>query len=286
MAAITTAPVKRSWAQIVEGNSNSDKDSQKSKKPAARGSLMCSCRGEVLTMLSHFGWLMLYGDVDHVSAEQHEGDVYIHKDDVVDGETLRPGDIVHFYLYVDEKGIGAEECRLEQRSTSQFNSNAAPFVPMAETPNPESKGFTLSSSAEEYTPGELVQATAEPEIDILGWSNAFSRLAHIFALHEEDSDEEEYPNAMAVSDDEYASSEAPVSEDDQYVIHKSWTAKHAPPSDGSTSAGETSDSEDECSFEMLAVLRKAMPPGMELPPNFRPPPGLSLPSHHEEALVF
>jgi len=307
MAITVATPVKRSWAQIVEGDSKNAGSTQKSIKPAARGSLMRFCRGEVLTMLSHYGWLMLYGDVDHPSTEKHGGDVYIHKDDVVDGESLLPGDVVTFYLYVDEQGLGAEGCHLEQRSPSQLRTDAAEFVPMSAKLISESDGRGMRASAEEFVPAKAApviidevsdvflrmsqvfdddsdeeeQGAFESELDVVG-----SRLAQVFAAYDEDSDEEEYPNVELVSDDEaYASSEAPVS-DDEHVIRKPWTSKHAPPSDGSTSAGETSDSEDENSLEMLAVIQKTLPLGVSLPPNFRPPPGLSLPSYHEEAWVF
>merc|ERR1719162_1333829 len=104
-------------------------------------------------MLNQYGWLMLDGEVDHPSVQKHGGDVYIHKADVVDGETLCPGDSVTFYLYVDDKGLGAEECRVEQRATSCFNPNAAAFVPTITTPACEGKGFSMSTSAEEFAPG-------------------------------------------------------------------------------------------------------------------------------------
>merc|ERR1719163_2419980 len=81
-------------------------------------------------MLSHYGWLMVYGKVDHPSAEKHGGDVYIHKDEVMDGGSLCPGDIVNFYLYVDEQGLGAEMCRVERQASSCVN----PRIYLSEEP--------------------------------------------------------------------------------------------------------------------------------------------------------
>merc|ERR1719199_634027 len=74
-------------------------------------------------MLSHYGWLMVYGNVDDPSVENHGSDVYIHKDDVVDGESLCPGDIVKFYLYVDDMGLGAEMCQVERKAASRMRMN-------------------------------------------------------------------------------------------------------------------------------------------------------------------
>merc|ERR1719149_133564 len=57
-------------------------------------------------MLHNYGWLMVYGNVDHPSVEKRGGDVYIHKDDVVLDESLSTGDLVTFYLYADDQGSG------------------------------------------------------------------------------------------------------------------------------------------------------------------------------------
>jgi len=168
MTSIVATPVKRSWAQIAGGDSQDAQSSQKSTKPAARGSLLRFCRGKVLAMLNQYGWLMLDGEVDHPSVQKHGGDVYIHKADVVDGETLCPGDSVTFYLYVDEKGLGAEECRVEQRATSCFNPNAAEFVPTISKP-----------------------AMPEP-VDVDEVADVFRRLSQVFSSDNDESDDDEY----------------------------------------------------------------------------------------------
>lgn len=116
----TSAPAQRSWAQIVQGSDETSTKTQKPIVPAARGSLLRCCRGEVLSMITNYGWLMVYGNVDDPASEKHEGDIYIHKDDVVDGNSLFPGDIVTFYLYVDDQGLGAEMCSVEERGAANW----------------------------------------------------------------------------------------------------------------------------------------------------------------------
>lgn len=60
---------------------------------------------------------------------------------------------------------------------------------------------------------------------------------------------------------------------DAVVLHAPLKSPRASSVDGSTSAGVTSDSETE---EPMSISTKA-PMWRELPPGFRPPPGLSLP---------
>jgi len=213
---------------------------------------------------------MLDGEVDHPSVQKHGGDVYIHKADVVDGETLCPGDSVTFYLYVDEKGLGAEECRVEQRATSCFNPNAAEFVPTIAMPAGEGKGFSMSTCAEEFVPGSALSkpAIAEP-INVEEVADLFLRLSQVFASDDEESD------------------------DEGFDIGKSWLGKRAPSCNSSTSGGGTSDSEDETlsetssdSEEETTSIKSVIHPVFMLPPNFYSPPGLSLPAEYEMAWAF
>jgi len=270
MTSIVATPVKRSWAQIAGGDSQDAQSSQKSTKPAARGSLLRFCRGKVLAMLNQYGWLMLDGEVDHPSVQKHGGDVYIHKADIVDGETLCPGDSVTFYLYVDEKGLGAEECRVEQRATSCFNANAAEFVPTNAMPTCEGKGFSMSTCAEEFVPECVLPKPAINEpINVEEVADLFLRLSQVFASDDEESD------------------------DEGFDIGKSWLGKRAPSCNSSTSGGGTSDSEDETlsetssdSEEETTSIKNVIHPVFTLPPNFYSPPGLSLPAEYEMAWAF
>lgn len=245
MASTTVAPVNRSWAQLVQGDSKKVESTQKTVKPARRGSLLRLCRGEVLQMLANYGWLMLYGDVDDPSIEKHGGDVYIHKDDIVDGETLCAGDIVSFYLYSDDKGLGAEMCTVEQKAASRYSMNA---------------------NAKEFVP-------ADSDLDIINIdnvANVFLRVSRVFASDSEDESDD--------SDDEWSSVET-------------LKAKRAPSSDGSTYGGATSDSEEEdtscgdfsdSETEWSSVVQWRPPPGLSLPSvGFSAPPGLAPPGFED-----
>merc|ERR1719446_261047 len=152
-------------------------------------------------MVSNYGWLMVYGKIDHPSVEKHGGDVYIHKDDVVDGE-LAPGDIVTFYLYVDDKGLGAEYCQVEEKEGLRqgFNRDATPFVPK---PASQKQSFGLNASAKDFMP-KSTQV----------YSDMLWRLSQVFDSEDEDESE----------DEEDRGATKPLK---------------APSSDGSTRGGET-----------------------------------------------
>lgn len=77
-------------------------------------------------MVSHYGWLMVHGDVDHPLAWKRGGHIYVSKQDVADNKVLVAGDIVTFYLYADDQGLGAESCRLQQRAATNFKAGVAP----------------------------------------------------------------------------------------------------------------------------------------------------------------
>merc|ERR1719161_2423754 len=109
---------------------------------------------------------MVYGDVDHPSAKKHGGDVYIHKNDVVSDEPLCPGDVVSFYLYVDDQGLGAEECRVERKA-------AKPFTPGMSK-------FSMRPSAPEFVPNDSSPAA---------WNDVFLRMSKIFAAYDEDDEQ-------------------------------------------------------------------------------------------------
>jgi len=257
------APMSRSWAQIVHGESEKTDSNDQKIQPATRGSLLRLCRGKVLTMLTHYGWLMVVGDVDHPSVEKHGGDVYIQKEDVVDGVTLCAGDIVSFYLYVDDQGLGAEMCRVEEKAASSLNPNAAEFVPSTA----KVVGVHPTSTLDQ----EVVAANAVVLGDVrVGWESEpivvdevaddmFMRLANVFSSDDEDSDEDEAEHELA----------------------KAWKSHRAASSDGSTCGEATSDSEEEELEDTSSgeasdseSLSDRLPAGMTMPFHFRPPPGL------------
>lgn len=110
-----------------------DVAAQPSLQPAKRGERRCLCQGEILAMLGHYGWIMTFGDIDHPEAGKTAGRVYVHKRDVEAGLTLAQGDVVSFYLYIDEQGLGAECCQLKRPASKGFAADADEFVPAAQT---------------------------------------------------------------------------------------------------------------------------------------------------------
>lgn len=57
------------------------------------------------------GWVRPIEEIDHPTVRWNKGNIYLAGEDVVSGVELQPGDSVVFYLYVDGKGLGAEEVR-------------------------------------------------------------------------------------------------------------------------------------------------------------------------------
>lgn len=81
--------------------------------PAERGSLRTLCRGRLLAICGHYGWITSLDKIDHPDAEsvRHEGRVYLKSTDVRHGcGPLKPGAEVLFALYADSDGLGAEDC--------------------------------------------------------------------------------------------------------------------------------------------------------------------------------
>jgi len=94
-----------SWASIVIGKS----ESLESVQPAARGSLLARCQGQLLVMLGHYGWIMSSQNVEHKDNQKHGGRIYVQRRDFRVGSEPKPGDEVVFSLYADSEGLGAED---------------------------------------------------------------------------------------------------------------------------------------------------------------------------------
>jgi len=80
-------------------------------------------------MLGHYGWIMTLDDIDHANVAMTAGRVYVHKRDVEHGVSLAQGDIVSFYLYADDQGLGAESCQLNASASRTMCADADEFVP-------------------------------------------------------------------------------------------------------------------------------------------------------------
>jgi len=66
--------------------------------------------GEVLEWKGSFGWIRPHETVDHPAASKREGKVFAAKKDLVGESQLQAGQLVQFHVFVDNSGIGAEEC--------------------------------------------------------------------------------------------------------------------------------------------------------------------------------
>jgi cold shock CspA family protein len=253
MAAATVAP--RSWAQIVNKKAGVE-DANAAVKPGNRGSLLRLVRGKVLTMLAHYGWLMVFGNVDHPSAEKHDGDVYVSKTDIVDGEELRPGDVVEFYLYADDQGLGAEECRVVERAPEpSFNVDAAEFVPGSFMLRADASEFVPNWSFQQEDSDEDSESDEDMPLQVDNVQDVANRLATLFASDSESESEDEW--------------ERPAISSPLMKGHR------APSSDGSTAA-LSSDSEEDLSSGFGSDSEDEIPAGWKVASGFRPPPGLSL----------
>lgn len=176
-------------------------------------------------MLGHYGWIMGFGDIDHPDVAKTGGRIYVHKRDVAKGVSLVKGDVVSFYLYVDDQGLGAECCSLEHRVgadaseefeppvshrlsplCSTWNTRAHEFVPAAETTVPStfnleatifvpSQVSAMNSYAKEFVPGSVFRDTA-PAPNVLAFNPAF--------LSDDESDDED----SVASNDGYSGNEA------------------------------------------------------------------------------
>jgi len=164
---VSHAAPKKTWADIVKGRSVAKVEPL---RPAARGSHWCVCTGEFLVMLGHYGWIMALQDIDHPEADRHGGRIYLRATDLRHGYTPKQGDEVTFFLYVDDNGLGAEDCHATH--------DLQPPQPPPQPPAPRRRGFSqsknkwgtpierkkcLSAAAREFVPTVLVPLNADDE---------------------------------------------------------------------------------------------------------------------------
>ncbi|CAK9105069.1 Acetate kinase (Acetokinase) [Durusdinium trenchii] len=77
--------------------------------------------GEVVEWKENFGWVKPAGEVDHPSAKQREGKLYVSKKDVTSGN-MAVGCKVSFMVYKDPQGLGAEEVQVGRLVTQRLCS--------------------------------------------------------------------------------------------------------------------------------------------------------------------
>merc|ERR1712151_808307 len=87
----------KSWAAVVKGATMALDSSptltvatskQPPLQPSPRGAKQSFCRGRVLVMLGHYGWIESLDGIDHPDTAKNKGHIYLHKRDVIDGQTL------------------------------------------------------------------------------------------------------------------------------------------------------------------------------------------------------
>jgi len=318
---------KRSWADIVKGDVASSvasqtvedtapkETAQHSLQPAARGTYLCRCLGEVLVMLGHYGWIKPAQEIDHADSGKNGGRIYVHKRDIKSDAKLAQGDVVSFYLYSDDQGLGAEYCQLKERPASEFRADAPEFMPagclsddigVTSSWNPFATEFVPSANtlashfnpkAKEFDPSAFAKRDCFVSDFFPKKASENHSNPNVFAINPAFlSDDEESDDAMSfndadvsdIGDEESVFDENDESDhdtevkvcDDLVVVHVPFCAKDSM-SDGSTSVGCTSDSDEEDKMICLSrppglELLLSPPPGLELPAGFRPPPGLSL----------
>ena len=66
--------------------------------------------GKVVAFKGQVGWIEPEHAVNHPKAFAHKGQLYVHSQDVLNGEALPVGTQVRFHLYEDRAGLGAEQC--------------------------------------------------------------------------------------------------------------------------------------------------------------------------------
>eukprot|EP00927_Polykrikos_kofoidii_P024047 TRINITY_DN2194_c0_g1_i1.p1 TRINITY_DN2194_c0_g1~~TRINITY_DN2194_c0_g1_i1.p1 ORF type:complete len:195 (-),score=32.51 TRINITY_DN2194_c0_g1_i1:56-640(-) len=67
--------------------------------------------GEVSEWKGKYGWINPTVPVEHEKAARHKGQVFVSMTDLVGGaQELTPGSLCQFHVFIDDNGIGAEEC--------------------------------------------------------------------------------------------------------------------------------------------------------------------------------
>lgn len=134
-----------SWASIVTGKS----ECLEAVQPAVRGSLLARCRGQLLVMLGHYGWIMSSQDVDHKDSQKHGGRIYVQRMDFRAGSEPKAGDEVVFSLYADSEGLGAEDVYVVGEGVAQDRQVGGDLV---EYDICDSAALDSNSSEDEYQP--------------------------------------------------------------------------------------------------------------------------------------
>lgn len=259
MTSITSSTGK-SWLNIVTGKRS---DETKLVQPDKKGSLLAKCRGELLVMLGHYGWIKSLQPIDHSDSDKHGGRIYIKKTDIRTRSEPKAGDEVVFCLYADHDGLGAEDCYVVGESQPcELQQDELQWV-NTRVEEDRDDDCCMNPHAQEFIPGSAL-AEFEFATPVHHGCHAIA-CAFNMAYFSDDSDSD--------TEDEF---EAGIK------------AKSGSQDDNSTWAGDSSDSDSEMSrFTTIQpppglALLPMLPPGLESPPgleflqSIEPPPGLAL----------
>jgi len=228
-------------------------------------------------MLNHYGWLKVDGQIDHPLASNHKGRIYLQSKDISEGQTLKAGDTVSFYLYADDAGIGAEACKL-----------AAKKQPVGQLP-------MLRAAAAEFVPSSV---KAEPVADMFLKPTFKPIPANSYFNFDDFTDDEDDDSSDAdeesVRQESGNSSEQEVSPSMKQAATTNFVgfAEASPPwrktkqmalkcdclgmTTDSTASGASGD-ESETEMQQAAWMKAIKEGTIAFPgPAFRPPPGLEI----------
>lgn len=141
---VAEASRPRSWADLVRGKEDAVGTEPQTRPeptpspstavcPAKRGEKSVLCRGKLLVMLGHYGWIAPEQTINHPDVSRRAGRVYLSRKDVRSGAVLEAGAEVEYFLYVDADGLGAEDCRPVEEGLSKTVTRARKWHPPALT---------------------------------------------------------------------------------------------------------------------------------------------------------
>lgn len=105
-------------AQVANGRSAA-------MQPGQRGDKSCLCSGHIQKRNGEHFWILPHHDIDHPDAWKRRGSIFLDAADVCADMECKVGNVVVFYLYADERGLGAEVCCL--KSSFVMKLTAAPL---------------------------------------------------------------------------------------------------------------------------------------------------------------
>jgi len=146
------------------------------REPGPRGSRRVLCHGEVLVMLGYYGWLTSADPIEHPDTRRNGGRIYVSRGDVACGTELSAGDRVVFYVYVDSRGLGAEEVRFQgegdedsaerrprERDAPRRSRSCAPAARFRSPPSSDRAGAELPKGLR-FDAAEFVPAAEAPSM--------------------------------------------------------------------------------------------------------------------------